>query len=167
MDLLKDLLIMYRYLNSTTVLARWKVASIKPDLTPDEFPSSPLNFLEHVDRLYVRLGKSMNWVSMRFRCNKLLNFFTSDYNSLGKAWFDAHNASGYPKVCQTDHDTDVVGWFLMTGPFTNYIFLKNSIQAAMAKYLPTGARIEFRCYPVFQKVCKPLESDTEDPPGHR
>lgn len=42
MDLLKHLLNMYRALDSTTVLATWIVASAKPDLSPDEFPASPL-----------------------------------------------------------------------------------------------------------------------------
>ena len=46
MDLLKDLLDMYRYLDSTTVLAPWIATSTEPDLSPDEFPASPLDFRE-------------------------------------------------------------------------------------------------------------------------
>jgi len=42
MDLLKNLLDMYWYLDSNTVLVPWIVASAKPDLSPDEFPASPL-----------------------------------------------------------------------------------------------------------------------------
>jgi len=83
--------------------------STKPDLTPDEPPASPINFKEHVDKLYVRSGWFNNWIQMRFRCNKIPDFFTSDYNSLGKPWFDNNSSAGYRKVCQTHHNTDVVG----------------------------------------------------------
>jgi len=165
--ILKNLLDMYRYLDSTTVLAPWIEASTKPDLTPDKFPASPLDFREYVDKSYVRLGRFSNWIRMRFCCNKIPDFFTSDYNSQGKPWFDEHSRAGYCKVCQTHHDTDVVGWFLMSGPFTNYVFLQNSIAAAMVRYLPSGMTIEFGCYPQYQKVLRPLDSDTmvKDHPG--
>ena len=88
MDLLKNLLEMHRYLDSTTVLAPWIAASAKPDLTPDEFPASPLDFRECVDKLCVRPGQFNNWIHMRFRCNEIPDFLTSDCNSLGKPWFD-------------------------------------------------------------------------------
>jgi len=149
MDLLTNLLDIHWYLDSTAVLAPWIVASTKPDLSPDEFPASPLDFREYVDKLHVRLGQFNNWIQMRFRCNKIPDFFTSDYNSLGKPWFDENNSGGYRKVCQTHHDTDVVGWFLMSGPFTNYVFLQNSIAEAMVCYLPAGMTIEFGCYPQY------------------
>jgi len=84
MDLLKDLLVMYHYLDSTTVLAPWIATSTKPDLTPDEFPASPLDFREYVDKLYVRPGQFNNWIQMRFCCNEIPDFLTSDYTSLGK-----------------------------------------------------------------------------------
>jgi len=44
----------------------WIVASAKPDLTPKEFPASPLDFKEYVDRLYVRPGWFSNWIHMWF-----------------------------------------------------------------------------------------------------
>ena len=55
----------------------------------------------------------------------------------------------------------------MSGPFTNYVFLQNSIAAAMVHYLPSGMTIEFGCYPQHQKVLRPLDSDTmvKDHPG--
>jgi len=55
----------------------------------------------------------------------------------------------------------------MSGPFTNYVFLENSIAEAMVCYLPTDMTIEFGCYPQYQKVCRPLNSDTtiKDYPG--
>ena len=158
---------MYRALDCTAVLATWIATSAKPDLTPKEFPASPLDFKEHVDRLCVRSGWFSNWIQMHFRCNKLPDFFSSDDNSMGKPWFDEHGSAGYRKVCQTHHDTDVVGWFLMSGPFTNHVFLENSIAEAMVRYLPTGISIEFRCYPQFQKALRPLDSDAtiKDHPG--
>ena len=104
---------------------------------------------------------------MRFQCNKIPDFFTSDFNSISKPWFDEHSSSGYRKVCQTHHDTGAVGWFLMPPPFTNYVFLQNSIAEAMVRYLPAGMTIEFGCYPQYQKVLRPLDSDTtvKDHPG--
>jgi len=149
------------------VLAPWIATSAKPDLTPDKFPASPLDFREYVDKLYVRPGQFNNWIQMRFRCNEIPDFLTSDYTSLGKPWFDEHNSAGYRKVCQTYHDTALVGWFLMTGPFTNHVFLEKSIAAAMAWYLPAGTTIEFGCYPQYQKVLRPLDSHTtvKDHPG--
>ena len=167
MDLLKDLLDMYCYLDSTTVLAPWIATSAKPDLTSAEFPASPLDFREYVDKLYVRPGEFNNWIQMRFRCNAIPDFLTSDYTSLGKPWFDEHRSAGYRKVCQTYHDTALVGWLLMSGPFTNYVFLQNSIAEAMVPYLPSGMTIEFGCYPQCQKVLRPLNSDTtvKDHPG--
>jgi len=77
MDLLKDLLDMYRYLDSTTVLAPWIATSAKPDITSDEFPASPLDFREYVDKLYVRPGEFNNWIQMRFRCNAIPDFLTT------------------------------------------------------------------------------------------
>ena len=167
MDLLKNLLEMFRYLDSTTVLSPWIATSTKPDLLPDEFPASPLDFREYVDKLYVRSGRFNNWIHMRFRCNAIPDFFTSDYNSLGKPWFDENHSNGYRKVCQTYHDTSLVGWLLMTGPFTNHVFLEQSIKTAMARYLPADQTIEFGCYPTYQKVLRPLDSDltVKDHPG--
>jgi len=55
----------------------------------------------------------------------------------------------------------------MSGPFTNYVFLEKCILAAMARYLPAGTTIEFGCYPTYQKVLRPLNSDLtfKDHPG--
>ena len=166
MAVLQGLLIYYRMIDSLTVMGTWNEAANKSDLTPEEFPVGAAEFAPYVDRLIVPMGNKFTYVKVRFKCNQLPNFFTSDMKSLSKSWFDQTKSSGYRLVCQTWHDTEVVGWFLMSGPHTDHVFLENSIREGMVPYLPAGKTIHFGCFPKYQHACKPNEGDTlETHPG--
>jgi len=60
MEMVKDLLIMLRCMDSTMVLTTWVVANASPDLTPKTFSTSPLLFAPHVDRFFVQMGRAQN-----------------------------------------------------------------------------------------------------------
>jgi len=159
MEKVKDLLIMLHYMDSTVLLATWVEANDAPDLTPEEFPTSPLFFVPYVDKFYAQMGRAQNWLKMRFRCNQPPTFFTSEYCGISKPWFNMHTSAGYSQVCQTHHDTGPVGWFLMAGPFIDHVFLESSIKETLVGYLPAGETIQFGIMPPYQKVCTPLASD--------
>ena len=137
----------------SAVIGTWNASHPGPDIASvDDFPPNATDFKPYVDKMWIKQGKTDNWVAMRIKHNIMQPHFTSDRDSQASSWFQSHDAVGFLCICQTCHDPVQAGWFLFSGPFTDHVFLEMCIRKGLEQQYP-NEMIHFGCRPSNQKAC--------------